>query len=62
MTDTSFQVPPEKASRLAHPLPNDPDTGAPQSVPDRTKALKFECGGGGLASTALDYLKFARCC
>lgn len=59
MTDTTFLVPPEKAPRLARPLPNDPDTGAPQTVPDRTRTLKFECGGGGLASTARDYLQFA---
>lgn len=60
MVDTSFQVPPDKAARLARPLPRDPDTGAAQVVPDRTQALRFECGGGGLASTALDYLRFAQ--
>jgi CubicO group peptidase (beta-lactamase class C family) len=60
MLDTSFQVPPDKAARLARPLPRDPDTGAAQVVPDRTQALRFECGGGGLASTALDYLRFAQ--
>jgi CubicO group peptidase (beta-lactamase class C family) len=60
MVDTTFQVPPGKVARLARPLPRDPDTGEPQSVPDRTKALRFECGGGGLASTALDYLRFAQ--
>jgi CubicO group peptidase (beta-lactamase class C family) len=60
MPDTTFQVTPDKAHRLARPLPNDPDTGAPQVVPDRTQALRFECGGGGLASTALDYLRFAQ--
>ena len=57
MVDTAFQV---SGERLARPLPLDPDTGAPQSVPDRTKKLGFECGGGGLASTALDYLRFAQ--
>ena len=60
MVDTSFQVPPDKVARLARPLPRDPDTGEPQSVPDRAQALRFECGGGGLASTALDYLRFAQ--
>ena len=60
MHDTTFQVPPEKTARLARPLPRDPDTGAAQSVPDRTEKLRFECGGGGLASTALDYLRFAQ--
>ena len=60
MTDTTFQVPADKIARLARPLPIDPETGAPQSVPDRAQKLKFECGGGGLASTALDYLRFAQ--
>ena len=60
MVDTSFQVPPDKMARLARPLPRDPDTDAAQSVPDRAQALRFECGGGGLASTALDYLRFAQ--
>jgi CubicO group peptidase (beta-lactamase class C family) len=60
MTDTSFQVPADKLSRLARPMPRDPDTGAAQSVPDRAQALRFECGGGGLASSALDYLRFAQ--
>jgi CubicO group peptidase (beta-lactamase class C family) len=60
MVDTSFQVPAAKVARLARPLPRDPDTGEPQSVPDRARALRFECGGGGLASTALDYLRFAQ--
>ena len=60
MADTSFQVPPDKVQRLARPLPHDPETGAPQTVPDRAQALRFECGGGGLASTALDYLRFAQ--
>jgi CubicO group peptidase (beta-lactamase class C family) len=60
MVDTSFQVPPDKVARLARPFPRDPDTGEAQSIPDRTQKLRFECGGGGLASTALDYLRFAQ--
>jgi CubicO group peptidase (beta-lactamase class C family) len=60
MVDTGFQVPPDKVARLARPLPRDPNTGEAQSVPDRAEALRFECGGGGLASTALDYLRFAQ--
>ena len=60
MSETSFQVPAGKVQRLARALPRDPDTGAPQVVPDRAQALRFECGGGGLASTALDYLRFAQ--
>ena len=60
MVDTSFQVPQDKVARLARPLPRDPDTAEAQMVPDRSQALRFECGGGGLASTALDYLRFAQ--
>jgi len=60
MADTGFQVPSDKVARLARPLPRDPDTGTAQVVPDRAQALRFECGGGGLASTALDYLRFAQ--
>ncbi len=60
MLDTSFQVPADRMTRLARPLPRDPDTGAAQMVPDRAQALRFDCGGGGLASTALDYLRFAQ--
>ena len=60
MTDTQFFIPPEKAARYAKALPNDPDTGNPQSVtPVLTATLKFECGGGCLSSTAGDYMRFA---
>jgi CubicO group peptidase (beta-lactamase class C family) len=60
MTDTAFSVPPEKVARYAKALPSDPDTNRPQSVtPDLTRPLKFECGGGCLASTAGDYMRFA---
>ncbi len=60
MKDTRFIVPTEDAGRLARPLANDPDSGKPQAVPDRSKPLKFECGGGCLASTAGDYIRFAQ--
>jgi CubicO group peptidase (beta-lactamase class C family) len=60
MRDTHFVVPPEDAGRIARALPNDPDTGKPQTVPDRAAPLKFECGGGCLASSAGDYLRFAQ--
>lgn len=60
MKDTRFLVPAQDAGRLARALPNDPDTGKPQSVPDRSAPLKFECGGGCLASTAGDYIRFAQ--
>jgi CubicO group peptidase (beta-lactamase class C family) len=60
MTDTLFNIPADRATRYAKALPNDPETGRPQSVtPNLTQPLKFECGGGCLASTAPDYMRFA---
>lgn len=61
MSDTDFFIPAEKARRYAKALPNDPDTGATQVVnPVLTESLKFECGGGGLGSTASDYMRFVQ--
>ncbi len=60
MSDTGFMVPADKVNRYAKALPNDPDTGKPQSVMDSTKPTKFECGGGCAVSTAGDYLRFAQ--
>ncbi len=60
MTDTGFRIPPDKAERYARALSRDPDTGLAQSIaPVLTQPLKFECGGGCLASTAGDYMRFA---
>ncbi|MBV8589809.1 MAG: beta-lactamase family protein [Acetobacteraceae bacterium] len=60
MTDTGFSIPENKAARYAKALPNDPDTGKPQTVePVLTEPIKFDCGGGCAASTASDYLRFA---
>jgi CubicO group peptidase (beta-lactamase class C family) len=60
MTDTGFIVPPGKVARYARALPNDPDTGKPQSLLDLTQPTQFECGGGCAVSTAGDYLRFAQ--
>ena len=60
MTDTAFTVTKEKAGRIARALPVDPVTGQPQSIRDQTQPWTFECGGGCLTSTALDYLRFAQ--
>jgi CubicO group peptidase (beta-lactamase class C family) len=61
MVDTAFAVPTAKRSRYAQPLPNDPLTGADQSMLHQSKEpLKFECGGGCAVSTAMDYLRFAQ--
>ena len=61
MVDTSFTVPDAKKGRYALAFPNDPVTNKPQSVLHASgKPLKFECGGGCLVSTAMDYLRFAQ--
>ena len=60
MVDTHFVVPPEKVKRYARALKIDPNTGKPQDSSDRTKADKFECGGGCTASTAADYIRFGQ--
>ena len=60
MADTGFIVPPEKLTRYAKALPNDPETGRPQSLTDLTKPLGFECGGGCAVSTASDVLRYTQ--
>jgi CubicO group peptidase (beta-lactamase class C family) len=59
MVDTGFVVPADKADRYAKPLPNDPDTGRPVTIRPNLQPRKFECGGGCLASTVNDYMRFA---
>jgi CubicO group peptidase (beta-lactamase class C family) len=56
MVDTGFWVPPGKLARLI-----DPPVGAPIR-PDRdvTKPTTLFSGGGGLVSTAADYLRFCQ--
>jgi CubicO group peptidase (beta-lactamase class C family) len=62
MSDTDFWIPPEKRDRSAGVYCFDPKTGAlaPQPVFPRDVVPKLCSGGGGLVSTADDYLKFAR--
>lgn len=60
MADTGYIVPPGKLDRVAAPLPNDPITGLPQSVPSPTQTRLYDCGGTGVHSTAADYLRFAQ--
>lgn len=64
MADTDFMVPAAKASRLAACYAAKPDGGmALQDDPQTSGFLKppaFVSGGGGLLSTAADYLRFCR--
>jgi CubicO group peptidase (beta-lactamase class C family) len=58
MADTAFWVPPEKLHRLIDP----PVGAAPVLLPDRdvSKPTTLFSGGGGLVSTAADYLRFCQ--
>jgi CubicO group peptidase (beta-lactamase class C family) len=60
MDDTFFEVPPGKQPRLVsvHQRKEDGTLGAQPRPP--AKPVEFFSGGGGLHSTAEDYLKFAR--
>jgi CubicO group peptidase (beta-lactamase class C family) len=62
MADTDFYIPPEKRGRAAVVYRQDDKTGALDEVVfKRWEAPPPYCGGGGgLVSTADDYLKFAR--
>ncbi len=55
MVDTGFFVPPDKLARLVDPLAS----GRP-ALWDVTKPTTLFMGGGGLASTAPDYLRFCQ--
>lgn len=62
MTDTAFHVPPEKLDRAAKLYRINPETDSMEEVafPYYPAPPVFAAGGGGLVSTADDYLKFAR--
>jgi len=62
MADTDFYVPPEKRGRAATVYRQNQETGELHPVPFRQYEFPpvFCGGGGGLISTADDYLKFAR--
>ena len=62
MHDTDFWCPPGKRDRMAKLYRIDPKTDRLQDVsfPHVDSQPAFEAGGGGLISTADDYLKFAR--
>lgn len=58
MKDTGFSVPQANWERIAEPFATDPDTGEPVTMLDAREAPAFESGGGGLMSTAGDYVRF----
>jgi CubicO group peptidase (beta-lactamase class C family) len=60
MRDTGFSVRPEHLHRLAEPFKVEPTTGERIRMLDVRTPPVFESGGGGLVSTASDYLRFAR--
>jgi CubicO group peptidase (beta-lactamase class C family) len=62
MKDTAFYVPPEKMNRLVSFYTYDKDRKfvAHPGVPDFSKAPGAPSGGGGLVSTATDYMRFCQ--
>lgn len=66
MKDTAFQAPAGQAHRIPGAYRGDPETGRPVVVDEPgeasgfAKPVVFESGGGGLVSTADDYLAFCR--
>jgi len=65
MVDTGFYVPKEKTNRLTTVYtPNEDNTAitpqAPERARDFTEPPTYFSGGGGLVSTAADYLRFAQ--
>ena len=59
MTDTSFCVSDEgKQGRIAEPFADDRSFGAGTAFNDPRLPRKWESGGGGMVSTAIDYARF----
>jgi CubicO group peptidase (beta-lactamase class C family) len=59
MKDTSFYVTDSaKHPRIAEPFPNDRAIGIDAAFNDPRVAAKWESGGGGMVSTAIDYARF----
>jgi CubicO group peptidase (beta-lactamase class C family) len=59
MPETGFYVTdPNRQSRIAEPFSNDRTIGAGAQVDDPRVARKYESGGGGMVSTAIDYARF----
>jgi CubicO group peptidase (beta-lactamase class C family) len=61
MKDSSFYVTDKaKHPRIAEPFPNDRSIGTGVEFNDPRESSKWESGGGGLMSTAMDYARFAQ--
>ena len=58
MLETWFCVPRQHYARIAEPFARDPEGGMQMRVIDVREDAALESGGGGLASTALDYARF----
>jgi CubicO group peptidase (beta-lactamase class C family) len=59
MIDTAFAATGDKAARVAEPLV-DKATGKKPPMRNLTRESRWHSGGGGLASTASDYLRFCQ--
>src|SRR5262245_51485703 len=60
MIDSFFNVPAEKRSRLVHTFQRNKDGGLIELPQPPAAPVEFFSGGGGLFSTAADYLTFVR--
>jgi CubicO group peptidase (beta-lactamase class C family) len=61
MSDTSYYVTDGvKQGRVAEPMPDDRNIGLHADFKDPRVAGKWESGGGGMVSTAMDYARFAQ--
>ena len=58
MHETAFSVPIADHGRIAEPFAHDPDGGVPMPVINLKNPVPLASGGGGLASTAMDYARF----
>jgi CubicO group peptidase (beta-lactamase class C family) len=60
MKDSSFWVPAAQQHRIAEAFDTDPDSGIAVKLANVRSKPTFLSGGGGMVSTAHDYLRFAR--
>uniref|UniRef100_Q11FY9 Beta-lactamase n=1 Tax=Chelativorans sp. (strain BNC1) TaxID=266779 RepID=Q11FY9_CHESB len=59
MVDTDFYIrESSQQGRIAEPFPDDQELGDKLNMHDPRNVMKWESGGGGLASTAFDYARF----